>query len=176
MACLGGTRDEPRVWMHYRADGEVVRQNGRICTGKRLANPHTSRRACAECPAFRGLRWDGKVANGMSPDDRPHGLTVEESARWEAAVFAAELDDDWEPMFAFMARQERELIELGDGRHAVVPGIGERGLRRIGDPGALDRHAEKMREWRAAHPGYDTRKRDRAAYMRDYRARQKAGA
>jgi hypothetical protein len=58
----------------------------------------------------------------------------------------------------------------------VIVGIGDRGLRKIGDPDALKRHADRQREWRAAHPGADKRKRSRADYMREYRAKQKVGA
>jgi hypothetical protein len=143
---------------------------------KRYNNPRTSRRLCAECPAFRGLRYDGKVANGLNVLDDPIGLTLEEHERYEAAMDALNFDDDFGPLGLFLSRQERELVEHSDGTHHVIAGIGEQGLRRIGDPDALDRHAERMRAWRAAHPGADRRKRDRAAYMREYRRRAKAGA
>lgn len=173
MACLGGTEKEPRLWVRYYPDGRTDRVDGRICTGKRRANPHTSRRSCAACPAFRGLRWDGTVANGLGTDEMtPMGLTVDEWERYEAALMSKEIDDDDEPLWAWYSRQDRELKTNSDGTHRVLVGIGERGLRKIGDPDAIDRYNARQREWRSSHPGSDRRGyRDRAAYMREYRKR-----
>jgi hypothetical protein len=106
------------------------------------------------------------------------GLTVDEWERYEAALMADQIDEDPEPLWAWYARQDRELVTYPDGTHRVIVGIGERGLRRIGDPDALDRHAARQREWRATHPGSDKRKRghrDRAEYMREYRKRNPVG-
>jgi hypothetical protein len=179
MACLGGTYEHPKPWMRHWPDGRVQRIDGRICTDKkRLLNPHTSRRSCAGCPAFRGLRWDGTVANGLGTDNEtPVGLSIDESARYEEAMDAALIEDDYEPLFGWLSRQDRELVTNPDGTHHVIVGIGERGLRRIGDPGATERAAAYMREYRKSHPDprtYAERKDDRAAYMRSYRARKKA--
>jgi hypothetical protein len=175
MACLGGTRDEPRIWWRYNAAGEFVRVEGRICQGnpKRYNNPHTSRRGCAECPAFRGLRWDERVKNGLAPDGSPVALSSAEHGRYQLAIEAS-WDDDMEPLFAFERSMDREAIQRTDGTWQVKAGWGERTLLRIGDPDATERRAAYLRKWRESHP--DTRKRDRAAYMRDYRSRQKQGA
>ena len=177
VSCLGGTAEEPRVWVRYYSDGRTEEVDGRICTGYRKASAHTSRRLCAACPAFRGLRWDGTVSNGLSVDGlTPFGLSRDEAARYEAAIEAQQFDGDDEPLFVWYGRQDRELVTNSDGTHRVFVGIGERGLRRIGDPDAVDRYAALRREWRAAHPGEDKRQRghrDRAAYMREYRKRKK---
>ncbi len=171
MSCLGGTPERPKPWVRYRPDGTVIRERGRIC---QRTQPRTSRRKCAACPAFRGIRWDGVVANGLAPDDSPVGLSLAEHEAYQRALDAALYDDDDELMFAFMGRMTRELVTRPDGTHTVIVGIGERGLLRIGDPDAMDRHAARMRTWRKAHPGSDRRrrKRDRAAYMRAYRAKR----
>ena len=118
------------------------------------------------------------MANGLGTDQMtPFGLTVDESERYEAAMEASLIDDDDEPLFVWYGRQDRELKTNPDGTHQVLVGIGERGLRRIGDPDAKERHAARQREWRSSHPGADKRKRkrDRAAYMRDYRKRNPVG-
>jgi len=121
MACLGGTRDEPKPWIHYRSGEEPTRVEGRICVGnpKRYNNPHTSRRGCAECPAFRGLRWDGKVANGLNIIDEPVGLTIEEAKRYDEAMDALAFEDEFDLLGAFLARQERELVQHEDGTHTT---------------------------------------------------------
>jgi hypothetical protein len=175
VACLGGTRDEPRIWWRYNANGDFVRVEGRICQNdaKRYANPRTSRTKCAMCPAFRGVRANGTAANGCAPNGDPIGLSSAEHGRYQLALEAA-LDDDMEPLFAFERSREREAIQRTDGTWHVVPGWGEATLLRMGDPDATERRAAYLREWRKTHP--DTRKRDRAAYMRSYRARQKQEA
>jgi hypothetical protein len=118
------------------------------------------------------------VANGLGTDqETPIGLKPDEHRRYQDALNASLIDEDPEPLFAWFRRQERELITYPDGSHVIVVGPGERTLRVYGDPDAQERYAVRQREWRAAHPGADKRKRghrDRAAYMREYRARQKA--
>ena len=176
MSCLGGTAEEPKAWMRYFPDERVERINGRVCTGKRFTNPHTSRSGCAACPAFRGLRWDGTVADGLGTDRMsPFGLSLDEHKRYQEAVDQQIYDDETWLMQLWYSRQERELHQRPDGRHYILTGIGHRGLLMIGDPDALDQHAATAREWRTSHPGADQRKRKRADYMRGYRLR-KAGA
>jgi len=160
--------------MRYFPDERVERTNGRVCS---RTNPHTSRRGCAACPAFRGLRWDGTVADGLGTDHvSPFGLSLDEHSRYQQAVEQQVYDDETWLMDLWYSRQERELHQRADGRHYITVGIGQRGLRAIGDPDVMDRDAARSREWRAAHPGADQRKRSRVAYMRSYRAQQKLKA
>ena len=176
MACLGGTPKEPKPWYRYYPDGESVRQSGRICNRTEPTQLHTSRRSCAGCPAFRGLRWDGLVADGLGTDRvSPFGLSVDEHNRYQEAVDQQLYDEETYLIQLWYSRQMREVIQHPDGTHQVIVGIGERSLLMIGDPDALERHATRAREWRAKHPGADRRKRKRADYMRAYRLR-KAGA
>jgi len=173
MSCLGGTTKEPKTWFRYYPDGRDERTDGRVCNRTEVWQQHTSRRSCSACPAFRGLRWDGTVANGLGTDQMtPMGLSPDEHKRYQAAIDAQQYDEDPELLWAWYGRQDRELVTNPDGTHRVNVGIGERGLRRIEDPDAVDRYNARQREWRAAHPGLDKRgHRDRAAYMREYRKR-----
>lgn len=161
MACLGGTPADPHPWVRLTADGaETIR--GRICN---RANPRTSPRKCASCPAFRGIRRDGTLATGMAPDGEYYGLTPEEHVQYEAAIEARD-EDDWEPMTLFDQRMSREIEIIGGKR--VVTHFGDRALRAIGDPDALERWAGYMREYRAAHGSGSSTER-----VRRWRAAQK---
>jgi len=173
MSCLGGTTKEPNTWFRYYPDGRDERTDGRICNRVSPREQRTSRVACSGCPAFRGLRWDGTVANGLGTDQMtPTGLTPDEHKRYQAALMANGIDEDPEPLWAWYRRQDRELVTNPDGTHSVFVGPGERTLRRIGDPDALERYAARQRDRRSAHPGLDKRgHRDRAAYMQEYRKR-----
>lgn len=173
MSCLGGTTKEPRIWYRYYPDGRDERTDGRVCNRTEPWQQHTSRRSCAACPAFRGLRWDGTVADGLGTDRlSPFGLSPDEHRRYQEAVEQQIYDDETWLMEVWYARQERELVTRPDGTHQILPGIGQRGLRMVGDDDALERDAAKSRAWRQAHPGADQRKRKRAAYMRAYRLRR----
>jgi len=177
------------------------RVDGRICT---RTNPRTSRNGCAGCVAFRGLKYgaadegpkalervvSSQVVNGLvGGNGQPYALSDMEHRQYQDAINGslteAELMDwlldhdepppgDGAKLALFYSRMEREFRVI-DGSRVVVSGMGKRTLRSpaIGDPLAMDLHAEDMRRWRADHPGADKRKR--AAYMRGYRARQKAG-
>lgn len=176
MACLAGTVENPRPWMRYWKDREPERFEGRICN---RTNPRTNRNQCSVCPAFRGVRYDTVLATGLDVDDEPYGLSIEEHHEYQRALEAKFIDDASDPLAVFLSRMQLEATKDPlTGRWQVTHGIGARTLAMIGDPSGLAVQAAKSREWRAAHPGADkrVRKRDRAAYMRDYRARQKAGA
>lgn len=170
MACLGGTPAEPRIWFRYKHE-RFERHDGRIC---RRMNPRTSKRFCQGCPAFRGISWDGTVVNGLAPDESPYGLSASEHEQYQQALMDALIDDDFLPLSLFVSRMQREIGDDGVPRRA----LGQRVLMMVGDPAALAHHAKQLREYRANHPGLDKRKRkrDRTAYMRDYRARRKASA
>lgn len=195
MACLGGdpvdprARGEawfdnlPRIWVWYDADESTTEMEGRICTrGPQKKRKHTSPATCSSCIAYRGLRENGTVADGLDGSHtRPVALSLDEDRRYRAAVELANYEDDWSLLAVFFSRQER-TVEVGpDGRRRIMAGTGERTRRLVEeDEDAIARHAASLRDWRAAHPGHDTRKYSdrpsRAAYMRAYRARQKAGA
>ena len=170
MSCLGGTPDDPKPWYRYRPDGSVERILGRWCA---RTNPRTSRRTCASCPAFRGLRWDGQVATGIV-GDQPYGLSESEHEAYTAALNEAFIEDDFLPLRAFLSSMESEVVETRTGR-AVVAGIGARGMRAIGDPDALEAEARRMAAYRAAHPDYAARNRERTRErMRALRASRRS--
>lgn len=101
----------------------------------------TNRRACSPCPAYRGIRSDTSPATGLWPDGTPYGLAAREHVEYEAALTAALEDDDFGPITAWETR--------------LAEGIGDRTLRELGDPDALDRRAAYMRAYRQRRPGYD---------------------
>lgn len=155
MACLAGTVDAPRRWVRFVA-GEPVELEGRHCTRQQ---PFTNRQQCSSCPAYRGIRYDGSQATGITPSGDPIGLSVDEHKRWEAAQEAQFIDDDTGPIVMW---QER-----------MAGGMGDRALRFIGDPDASDRWASYMRDYRARMTD-DQLDRQRAATrerVRRHRAR-----
>lgn len=134
--CLGGTVEEPRKWHRLdptgrRPDQELV---GRWC---KFTAPYTSPRTCSSCPAYRGVRYDGSPATGLTAAGDPYALSDAEYRRWqETQEYILETDD-------FQALDRFAMF--------VLEGIGDQALRRMGDPGALDRRAAYMRDWYAAH-------------------------
>ena len=165
--------------------GAVVpeRVNGRICA---RSNPRTSRRGCAGCVAYRGLQYgagdkgqgaaervtSSQVVNGLvGGTGQPYALSDSEHRQYQDAITGSLTEGelmDWllehdEPppgdsakLIVFYARMEREF-RVVNGRRTIVVGMGKRALRLNDDSLAADLHAEDMRRWRAAHPGYDKR-------------------
>lgn len=134
--CLGGTVEEPRTWYRLDPTGRRPDQEleGRWC---KVTTPYTSPRTCSSCPAYRGRKFDGEVATGLTPAGEPYALSAAEYKRWqETSEYILETDD-------FLALDRFEAF--------VLEGIGDQALRRMGDPGALERRAEYMRRWYAAH-------------------------
>lgn len=156
MSCLGGTREEPRDWVRISPDGEETPMTGRFACN--VVGPRTSRRKCSGCPAYRGIRRDGSTATGLAPDGTPYALRPAELEQYRAALEAALVDDDFDGIAAFEAR--------------MTEGIGDRTLLQLGDPGALDRLASRVRGWRSRNR--DRAKALNAAHNRAYRARRKA--
>lgn len=146
MACLGGTWEDPRPWVRFSGgapvNGETIM--GRICDKTRMPWASTRRRFCHGCPAYRGKDWDGNMQGALAAD----GETVQSLRLSEYVEYARWVEEEFEP--------ERFYLWLEEGNR----GISE------------EAQAEYMRKWRAEHPGYDRRKRDRAAYMREYRRRR----
>lgn len=130
MACLGGTKEQPREWIRIRAGGILEHHAGRVCD---RTHHLTNRAYCSPCPAYRGRRTDTTIATGLWPDGEPYALSTGELAQYEAAMDAA-LDDDFDLIAAWETR--------------MAEGIGDRTLREIGDPGALERRASYMRAYR----------------------------
>ena len=236
MACIGGTREDPKIWWRYRRarqdeiapnpDGLVFeRVDGRICD---RMQPRTSRVKCGPCPAYRGLRWaipperqkraprggarirglaaregvlDPQPANGLvNGVGDPYGLSASEHEQYQGTFVGMSEDelmewlledhDDEAPpeagqdleLYALFLERMSRTYEERDGRRVVKVGMGARALRSPEQEGtelhatAKAMHAADMRQWRAEHPGEDKRKRDRAAYMREYRRRRRVDA
>jgi len=145
MSCLGGTWQEPREWMRF-INGEPTRElhTGRVCDERIMPWASTKRRICSGCPAYRGPTRDGGTQAALAPDL----MTINSLSKSEWEQYNKWVEEEFEP--------ERFYAYLEGG----VKGWDE------------ERQAEYMREWRAAHPGYDQRKRpSRAAYQRERRAR-----
>jgi len=137
MSCLGGSPEAPRGWVRLTVDGRIEHHAGRVCN---RTHPLTNRRFCSPCPAYRGIRTDSSTATGLYPDGTPYGLSAHEYDEYGAALVAMLEDDDPAPFAAWESR---------------LTGIGDRTLREIGDPDALDRRAAYMRDYRKRRPGHD---------------------
>lgn len=152
MACLGGTWDQPRTWVRFVEgvpSGDPI--HGRVCDRQRMPYEQTRPDRCHGCPAYRGRNPDGSEVGVLNRDDSLNSLSEEEYERYVELV-----EEEQDPPAFY-----EWLLE---GRSRGWPGT--------------ERDAEYQRRWRAAHPGYDKRKRDRAAYMRrymrEYRLRKRA--
>lgn len=130
MSCLGGTREEPKTWVRFRAL-EQEHIEGRWCDREQ---PFTSRRSCSACPAYRGTRWDGSTASGIAPNGDVVALSLPEYEEYERALEASFEDDDFSLL--------RMLLDKLDG------GIGQRTMREAGDPDAQDVWSRYMRAYR----------------------------
>lgn len=168
MACIAGTRQQPREWIRIRPGGVLEHHEGRVCD---RVKPMTSRSYCSPCPAYRGTRSDTTQATGLWPDGEPYALTPDELAQYETAIEAALEDDN----FDLIAAWETRLTE----------GIGDQSLRLIGDPAALERRAAYMRAWRKGRPDptnaarqarFRARKRNVSAPQRDSPGNPSPGA
>lgn len=165
--CIAGSPAEPRVW--YRSlgvDGFVEfhgRQNmnaGAVTAGQPKRQFYCDLRqkdpieTCRPCVAYRNA---AQGHTGLAPDgDTILSLT---SAEYELL-----LDD----IDAFYRKKEEGWSAISTlARKAIL-------TEDLPDEAAEYRR-DTMRRWRAAHPGADKRKRNRAEYMRQYRKRNPIG-
>lgn len=173
MACLGGTVEDPRWWFRYRGDGTFEKIDGRWCA---RTKSWTSREFCTPCPAFRGIKRDGRVGNGLAPNDAPYGLSADEHERYQHAMEEVLIEDNFIPLGIFLDRQVREIVVV-NGKRSVVSGVGLRGRRRMGEPIALEIEAARVAGFRKAHPEYVKADREKArARMQKLRQARKARA
>jgi hypothetical protein len=162
--CLAGSLTYPRIWYRNLGDGTYQEFHGRqnmnpgavaagepkrefICNVRQIDPIET----CRPCAAYRN-RADGirMIA------EAPTSLTSDE--------YALLADGDTE---AFYAR-------IDSGRTVATLARWYPSAADVDDAVAEYRN-ETSRRWRAAHPGADKRKRNRAEYMRDYRKRNPSG-
>lgn len=160
--CIAGSPAYPRIWHRNLGDGTFIEFRGRqnmnpgavargepkrefICNVRQVDPIET----CCNCVAYRSRKDDIRMIA-----DLPAALTDQEYE------LMAEGDTD-----AFYAR-------IGTGRTVATLARWFPGTADVDDAVAEYRN-ETSRRWRAAHPGADKRKRkrDRAAYMREYRKR-----
>lgn len=153
MTCIAGSVERPRTWIRF-ASGEPVTQEGRWCD--RL-QPFTNRTSCASCPAYRGIRYDGSVATGVTPSGDPVGLTPSEHEAWQLAQDAMLIEDDFSRIGAWLDRMNASM--------------GTQALARIGEPEALAVLADRVRDWRANHP--DRARELNREHARAYRQRRR---
>lgn len=78
--CLGGTREQPRHWVRFTADGDVE-QRGRVDGCKVDGRPDLDR--CHGCPAFRGTDRDGIVRGITALNGDLVAMTRAEHEAWE---------------------------------------------------------------------------------------------
>lgn len=166
MACIAGTIRDPRVW--YTRDGE--RRVGRWCmrlsdaTSVRTRNgplrPGQTARSCSGCPCYRGIERDGSLVDGLTGVDDPVMFAYTEK-EWNLL-----LDEGYEALIAYKDR----LAAVST--IARTPGMVELLLEDEEVEEVREYVRDGVRRWRARNPGADKRKRDRAAYFREYRKRK----
>ena len=154
VACLGGTPGDPRHWRRQQGDERTI-EIGRICRTVRRRYPLRSTIApdrdtkasfCSGCPAYRGIRTDGTVANGITAGgDDWYALSDDEYSAFVVAEKAREDDDDYGPWSRWWDRMD------GAGSWWHLRG------KLTGD----DEKDEAVAEWWAE-------------YMRSYRGRARA--
>jgi len=162
--CLAGSPASPRIWYRNLGDGTYVEFHGRQNMNPRAVAAGEPRRefycnirqrdpieTCRSCVAYRN-RADGV----RMAADLPTSLTSDEynlMAEGETDAFYARIDSG--RTVATLARWYPSSADVDDA--------------------VAEYRNDGVRRWRAAHPGADKRKRNRAEYMRDYRKRNPKG-
>lgn len=174
MACVGGTIREPRLW--YTRDGIPVtgrrpsgreyclRRSDNTSVAVRVGRGWQNNRSCNGCPLYRGIDAFGQVADGYTPD-RQWVVSFTE------AEYEAYMDDGWEGVVAY---KERTTVPVSTmARQPWLPALDL--LTDDEEEAVREYRRDAVRRWRARNPGADKRRRDRAAYFREYRKRNPKG-
>ena len=168
-SCIAGPPSDPRIWYRDLGDmgyekfaGRLNMNVGAVAAGhpKREFNCPLRQRDpiefCRPCVAYRP---DGRKPVLHGADQMPIALREKEYDR---------MTDDSEAYFARLDGKAGAVATLAHGftEDTLIPGLDVEMYDQI-----AEYRRETVRRWRAAHPGADKRKRNRAEYMRDYRKR-----